>query len=298
MRKLLLTAALVSAFAITNAQQLTSKNGTPILPEAGEWSIGFDAIPVLEYFGNLFNNHTDNDVMAGYTSGNHQTIVGRYMKDENTAYRLKLGINMRSSSSKFFVPQDNSTVVPTPQVEDERSISSMNITIGAGIQKYRGKGRLKGIYGAELMVGFGNGSGTTEYTYGNAFSAVTGQATSTDFGTTGNPVAVLSSRQTESTSGGTFGLGVRGFIGVEYFFAPKMSLGAEYGWGIGISSQAEGETTVESTELNTTTGTFTTKTNTTKTAGDNSSNFNIGVDNGGGTTIGSGTGAIMLNFYF
>ena len=34
-----------------------------------------------------------------------------------------------------------------------------------------------------------------------------------------------------SKNGMNIGLEARAFIGVEYFFAPKMSVGAEFGWG-------------------------------------------------------------------
>jgi hypothetical protein len=42
MKKLFLTLTLASAVAFANAQDMTSKKGVPILPEANDWSISFD----------------------------------------------------------------------------------------------------------------------------------------------------------------------------------------------------------------------------------------------------------------
>ena len=52
--------ALALAFGISGAfaQDLTSKKGEPYLPEAGDWSIGIDANPLLNYMGNLFSGNT------------------------------------------------------------------------------------------------------------------------------------------------------------------------------------------------------------------------------------------------
>lgn len=279
MKKLILTAALATAIIGANAQDMMSKKNTPILPEANDWSIGFDASPVLNYFGNLFNNTTNNSVSAAFQQ--NMTLVGKMMKDENTAYRMKLRIGFGSASSDNLVDQDGSTATPVPTVTDNRKISSMNFNIGAGIQKYRGKGRLKGFYGAEAGIGLGSGKNT--YSYGNAFSSTnTSPTTTVDFNS--GQSSAVSSRTTESKNGSTFGFNLRGFIGAEYFFAPKMSLSAEYGWGLGLSSTGEGESTTESWDsVNNGVRTTTSKSG-------KSSDFLLDVDNAGGQ--------IVLSMYF
>ena len=56
-KSLMLVLALVFVANFANAQNACcTKNGTNGLPEAGEFSIGIDAVPVLNYFGNFFNN--------------------------------------------------------------------------------------------------------------------------------------------------------------------------------------------------------------------------------------------------
>ncbi len=278
MRKLLLTAALASTFAFANAQTMTSKNGTPILPETNDWSIGFDATPLLNYFGNMFNNTANNTLNMSYPSNNGMTIVGKMVKDESTAYRAKAAINFGSHTDTYGTALYNSfDSLFTPS---EAKTSSMNITLGAGIQKWRGKGRLKGYYGAEAMIGFGSETDTT-YTYLKSLTTTSG---------------IGSVQVSEIKGGSIFGFGVNGFIGVEYFFAPKMSLSAEYTWGIGISSVGESE--VSYTEVEAPSGTPVVSSKSAK--GDKSSDFNVGVGNTVTPNIinSGGSGSIVLSFYF
>ena len=170
--------ALTLGVTAMNAQDCKTKNGTPVLPEAGEFSIGIDAVPVLNYFGNLFTE-AGNTAAVGYQQAN--TITGTYMKTANLAYRGKLRIGLNNSSV------------------DSVDTQSTNITVGGGIMKYRGKGRLQGYYGAEAGVNTSSGS--------------------------------VSVSGTETKAPSTLGFYGRGFIGAQYFVAPKVSIGTEYGWG-------------------------------------------------------------------
>ena len=43
-------------------------------------------------------------------------------------------------------------------------------------------------------------------------------------------------------------IGVRGFIGAEYFILPKMSIGGEFGWGLGLQSDGASSMSMESTD--------------------------------------------------
>ena len=279
MKKLLLTASLVFAVVISNAQ-LTSKNGTPILPETDDWSLGFDAHPLLNYVGNMFNNTANNSINMGYPSNNGMTIVGKLVKDETTAYRAKIAINFGSETvthSTVGAGFDSTFSV------SETKTSSMNITLGAGIQKWRGNGRLKGFYGAEAMVGFGS-MPTMKYSYLKPLDATT------------SPQGV--NQVSEDKGGSLFGFGVNGFIGVEYFFAPKISMSAEYTWGVAISSEGASEQSYKVVESPSGTPIVSSKTDVN---GDKTSNFNVGVGNTVTPNIlnsGSGSGSIVLNFYF
>jgi hypothetical protein len=278
MKKVVLTATLIAMIGFANAQEMMSKKGFPILPEEKDWSIGFDALPVLRYFGNLASGSTStNDAAIDYQVP--FTIVGKYMKDANTAYRAKVRIGFSSTSMDSFI-DDETSANPDANVTDTRKSSAMNITLGGGIQKFKGKGRLKGYYGAEAAIMIG--SADTTYSYGNAINAANqdASANSTDFGSNINGTT----RITENKSGTTFGISLRGFIGAEYFFAPKMSVGAEYGWGLMLSSAGEGNVTTEGFDATANN----TVSNSVKTAGHSS--FGIDVDNS--------NAAIYLSLYF
>lgn len=240
-KKILFIAAVLTA-GMTFAQDgLTSKKGVPILPEAGDYAIGFDAANVVNYAGNLFNGDAGNSA-GNLDLMNTNTIYGKYFVDANKAYRgmLRLGFGSATTNAGGVETQTN----------------NFDITLGGGIEMRQGKGRLQGVYGPMATISLGSGS--TENSYdGNA------------------PAMAV----TEQKDGSSFGIGVGVFGGVEYFFAPKISLGAEIAWGINFSSTGESETTIADGA-----GGSTTTDN-----GDDSSSF--GLD----TTPNS---VISLNFHF
>lgn len=249
-KTIMIVAAMVATLAAS--AQMTSKKGTAILPESGDWSIGVGANSTLSYFGNLLNGTADNS-SPSFDWASSNVITGKMMKDANTAYRVGVRIGYTSNSAeKATVNLGGGSTATVDQ-----STSDMNINLSAGIQKYRGKGRLQGIYGAEVGIGMNSSSESWE---------------------NGKIDGTNSTITAEVSGGGTFGFGVRGFIGAEYFFAPKMSLGGEFGWGIGLSSTSAVTTdvTVDGTK--------------TSTEGGKSSSFGIDTDNANGT--------ISLNLYF
>jgi len=53
MKKLLFTFFLFSF--ISSSQDIVNKNGFPILPQSGDWSIGTDAGSMISFLGNIFS---------------------------------------------------------------------------------------------------------------------------------------------------------------------------------------------------------------------------------------------------
>jgi len=275
---LLVAAALGMTFA-TNAQDLTSKSGHAILPEAGDIALGFDASPLFNYVGNMFNGSAGNSFNTGWTNANN-AIYGKYYLDASTAVRGWVRLGFGSNTEKAYVTQDGQPD-PLVTVEDTWKSSYNNIVIGGGIEMRRGHNRLQGYYGGDLLVVLGGTS--DEYTYGNALDAATGFATRSNFN--GNDLG--GSWETSSSAGSTFGLGIRGVIGVEYFLAPKVSLGAEYAWGLGMMSTGDGESTYEYSDGSAIV------TETTTSAG--SSSFGIDTDM---NNMMFGGGSVKLLFHF
>lgn len=230
------------------AQDLTSKKGETILPEADDWAIGFDAAPFLNYVGNFLNSGATSPTANFTNSG--LAITGKMFVDANTAYRGRVRIGFGSTSMSTLYGGANGD-----SLEDVMKSSNMNIVLGGGMEKRRGNTRIQGVYGGEALISLGSSKDT--YEYAEAISAT-------------NPVSQLK----EDKAGGTFGLTLRGFIGVEIFVFPKVSVAAEYGWGLGFSSTGEGESTTDSWNG---TGIDTDVVRTAK-----SSSFGIDTDNSGG----------------
>ncbi len=248
MKKIAITlVAIVSLYSVANSQ-VKNKHGELVLPEAKEFCIGVDALPILEYVGNIFNNTANNSISWGYVNAPRYkvSIFGKYMISPTQAYRANIRIGFNNWSVKNMVTKDAD---PGKTVEDKASQTEMNIYLGAGKEWRRGKGRLQGLWGAEGGLFFGTSS--TKLTYGNTFSTTATTPIITDWDIfrglkpVANPEISSGSRFTSQNHGTIIGFGARAFAGVEYFFMPKMSLGGEFGWGLNIQSNGKGKTTRE-----------------------------------------------------
>lgn len=280
-KKVLFVASLFLATATFAQDGLTSKKGEAFLPEAGDWALGFDGTPFLDYAGNMFNGNTANSVNATWVGNNpSMTIVAKHFKDESTAYRMKLRIGFGSTNTKNI--HDTSNTSLTGEITDEMSTSAFNLTIGGGIEKRRGNTRIQGFYGAEMLISFGTSS--ESYTYADAGSGTiaggnVSQAIYTDDFVAGT-TTTGGERDLDNSNGSTFQLGLRGFAGVEWFISPKVSVAAEYGWGLAMSSTGDGERDTEEYMIATGATDFS-NVQRKHTTGGNSS-FGIDTDNNGG----------------
>ncbi len=248
MKKKFFAALIIFSGSFAFAQDLTSTKGESILPEVNDWAISFDASPVFSAIGGMFGSKSSNNSNLNWLSKD-QTFVGKKFIDKKKAYRLILKFGFIYETDKNIVTKDNGAPVnfPTPpeKVEDKRKKSASNIMIGFGKEFRKGTTRLQGYYGADALIWLGTSK--TTYSYGNEFNSTYNLLpTSTNFdsvtssGYYSSPVGI---RLLENKSGLVFGIGVRGFVGAEYFFLPKISLGLEYGWGIGFQTTGVGGTT-------------------------------------------------------
>jgi hypothetical protein len=245
-KKVLFVAALFIGATAFAQDGLTSKKGEAILPEAGDWAIGFDANPFLNYFGNMFSGYTGQNSLStatwNGTNSSTMALTGKYFVDESTAYRGKVRIGLGGNSATTMQDTATTSLPGTGAVENEASNSNgFSFVVGAGLEKRKGNTRLQGYYGADFMFGL-LGGGSSTYTYGMTMDS-TNVANGNIVDENG---ASGSSRTTESKNGNTLMIGLNGFIGVEYFIASKISIGAEYGYGFSMASTGNGETTTES----------------------------------------------------
>ena len=281
--------ATLFATSVSAQETLTNKNGKEILPEAGDIGLGFNAVPVFTYIGNMFNGNMNNTSMGNNKFIEYfgeSSVFGKYMLDEKTAIRASLGLNISNRNYRNFVVDDTQNS-PDSLVTDFAKMNTQRYNISAGYEMRRGKGRVQGIFGGEVF--FHYSSASNSFDYANEFGMLNQAPTGSDFN---SPVpnsnafntSPMGSRVISEVGGRTVGFGVRPFVGIEYYFAPKIAIGAEFGWYIMYASTNEGVSTSEYFEP--ASGNVLNSTN--RVAGRNA--FNMGKDNL--------NGAIYLMFYF
>jgi hypothetical protein len=228
MKKILLITLILISY---NAQSqlnpvLKNKRGLAILPEKGDYSIGIGADPFLNYIGTIFYNTSANNSPSPNFIDNY-SFSGKYFIKENQAYRLSFLINTNSRSTEISVLDITPGATQYAQVIDKGQLNNNQFQLNFGKEFRKGKTRLQGFAGFDGFIRFNNTIEKT--TYGNKLELY-------DTGY---------SRVIERKNSG-FTFGIRGFVGAEYFFAPKMSLGFEIGFGPSYNISKDNTYTVES----------------------------------------------------
>lgn len=269
------TILLLGASTTIAQNDLTNKNGHKILPAAGDYCLSMDGAPIIN-FGlnaiNIMNNTGQTAQHPGFVLPN--TIVGKYYINDTLAYRGTISIVSESSSTVDYFDDPNDSSTNPAELSNKTTSKSCDVVLSAGLEYRRGHNRLQGYYGAEALIGFSNSK--MNYAYG--------MDAADDLQWNG------SSRVISSSAGASISLGARGFVGAEYFFAPKISLGAEFGWGLGIVMSGRGSTTSEVNDNDNIIE------ETVKNA-NSVSGFGFGVDTGASELTGAGA-LLKLNLHF
>ena len=328
--------ALAMAFGVTGAfaQDLTSKKGEPFLPEAGDWSIGIDASPLFDYAKSMIGAGAGaTSPSFNFLTGNN-VIIGKMYKDEKTAYRAAIRLNSTSNkyshaitdAAQLSATASTSTAAfqtsSEPKV-DKASVATRNIALSAGMEMRRGKTRLQGFYGGEF--GIWGGSTKEKYSYANDLMQNTdatkqfdadNSTYSTDWSAindaNGNPIGTNvvadlgnygylasttdAARVLKRKSAGNIGVGVRAFIGAEYFIFPKISIGGEFGWGIGYQINTKNKTTLDAEGTDSGSGTQTAQEVKHKDNTNRGSSFVIDTDNK--NSLVGASASLRLNLHF
>ncbi len=275
--------------------QMQNKNGIDIMPVKGEFAVGLNAAPFLTFAGNMFGYNSSNNglgnnkFLSDYFGSN--TIYGKYMLTDNNALRANFSLLDQKYTYKYNVFNDaiNS---PDSLLMDTRYNMYSEFNMGLGYEFRRGKTRLKGIYGGEVV--FMRSQTKTRYEYGNALGS-SNQTPTSSFNANGSYMgthgAQVAERITSNIQSRTLGIGLRAFVGVEYYFTPKICIGTEFGQALSYTANKKSTVTTESFDPNATNADGTTGgviTDINETAGRryfglNTDNFN---------------GSIYLMFYF
>ena len=238
-----------------------SKNGHEVLPQAGDCAIGIGANGLLSYVGNLPGtgsgttsftqysyNNGGNNPFSGLNGINANSIFAKYFTSASTAYRAHIDFNFMNQTSNVEIDNDLSSLTDE-RVYDKATQSGTAIALAVGLEKRRGNSRVQGFYGAEFVIATTSGTNLS-YEYGNEMTSgnQTPGSTATNAFGLANPNAAapaLGHRTLSQKTGSAFGVGARGFVGVEYFIAPKLSLGGEFSWGLMYSKTGKSSRTTE-----------------------------------------------------
>ena len=216
-----------------------NKRGVYLLPQAGNMALGFDATPFLDIFSSSSNP------FDGF-NGVDNSIYWKYFVQDNRALRARLTLNMLNETWSGEIEDDATNTADDATKIDTERLSQTAVTLGLGYEFRRGNGRVQGYYGAELSFGFQ--AGKTLYEYGNKMTEDNTFPTTYNFGDNiimENPGIDLLVRATEMKQGNKLSVGLGGFIGVEYFFAPQISIGGEFWLGVQFATMAQGEGSAE-----------------------------------------------------
>jgi hypothetical protein len=225
--------------AATTASGPVSKSGVAILPAAGDFAIGIDALPYINFLGNMFNDSYDQSLNP-YSNN----IYLRYHLSETDAVRVILSISNNTNIHREYLQDDAARFAdPLSQalVQDKRTSANKSMSINIAYQKNRGYGRLRGIYGAQINYGYGSSSST--YQYGNKFT--TANSSPNTFNFSNYTVGRVNERSTIVDDGISQSAGIGAIGGIEYYFMPKTCIGFEIDLGCSVNWKSQGFQTTE-----------------------------------------------------
>ena len=136
---LLVAVAIVSISASAQEVNFKSKRGENILPEKGDWAIGFNADGLFRVIANAFKDESDSKDMD-FTSNYVGKFVGKKFCTDKKAIRYIA--NLAVSTAKSNTGKDSS-----------KTETSFELQVGLGKEWRRGKTRLQGFYGIDGLVG-------------------------------------------------------------------------------------------------------------------------------------------------
>ena len=254
-----LTMPMVAAEKLTPEERATRDYST-WLPAKGDFSLGFSLDPLTTYLGNFFNGNTNNalgalggepinDAASQLAWGKPiVSIMGTYMLSDNLAAKANVGFGFSATQNNqyaldeaaaFLDPLSRAKVI----YSEHRHIATGSLALGV---EYRvGKTRpVQGVFGAGVNYSFGSYS--KKYTYGNAITEAI-QAPDIAVGTYAAPAGYMPQARilTEQNPELIHMVGLYGSVGVEWFVAPKIALGANVNVGLYYAVNLARATTYE-----------------------------------------------------
>ena len=236
-------------------EQRAAKDYSSWLPVQGDFSVGFSLNPIATYVGNMFSGYTGQNSLGDLTgepmamdiigANPMASIMGSYMLTDKLGVKANVGMGISVKSENHYVLDDEALFLdPLSQakVVDKRKGSMAYGSIAVGVEYRVGKTRpVQGVFGAGVNYAFGSAS--YKFSYGNAITEMNQKPTiNEDASTSGfivtpsytaaagympaaRPVALKADNMIHL-------LGVYGSVGIEWFVAPKIALGANVNVGL------------------------------------------------------------------
>lgn len=218
MKKIFMALAALAVFTTANAQTQEKWYGS----KEGGFAITFNANPVLNYVGNMFNGYQNGNSVSEFNGVDNFvggiSLTGKYFLKDNLALDLGLSVNDNYNVTNTF---DNSANADVEKVLSygRRATTAFAAKVGAEYRLFPGK-RLQPIFGAAVFYQHTNAWSFTKITDG----ADDGKTT---YNNTNDNKAING-----VNGGATNAVGILVNVGVEYFIFPQISLGANIDLGI------------------------------------------------------------------
>ena len=221
---ILLLTLLVSA-SVAGAQETTEKE---YLPKKGDWAVGFDVSPILRVIGGIGAGDLKLGGVPWLTDNTTNlmpelSVNAKYMLSDKLGIKANVGLLLRSDSEAEFA-RDDAEYANNPlsdaKVEDRKHTFNSGISLMAGAEYRVGRKKVQGVFGAGVLFALQNT--TTSYNYGNAMTSLN---QSPSVGITN--YTYNGGRKLSENGNPFYYAGLIGSMGVEWFVAPKISLGAQ-----------------------------------------------------------------------
>ena len=253
------TAAFAQGEAKPQREKKQLKDYSEYLPKAGDVAIGFSLNPLANFVGNMFNGTTLNTLgdFAGEPmlcpTPNIASIMAKYMLTDQLGLKVNLGFGCNIYSRNGYIV-DEAALLMNPlseaKVIDTYKVNKLSGSIALGVEYHVGKQLpVQGVFGAGLLYAVGHE--THQYKYGNAITELNQNPShnNTIFPTAPTTGLIPYMPNARMLSDQALNLihrvGAYASVGVEWFVAPKISLGANVNLNICYTLNPARETIYE-----------------------------------------------------
>ena len=213
-------------------------------PTQGDMSVAFSLDPLATFAGNLLNGTMDNALedLAGEPLLLQQlpnsvvSIMGNYMLTDNLAARVNIGFGYSYLQKNHYVIDDAALALDdlsNAKVIDQYTSKALSGSFALGVEYRLGERSVQGVFGGGLSYACGTASNA--YAYGNAISQLNqNPSQSVEMPAPEQVTGYLPTARILSTNATELihMVGVYGSVGVEWFVAPAIALGANVNLGI------------------------------------------------------------------